>query len=163
MGEVAQLLVDYQHYNQPAMLLSGDADQNRRSLNSLFDCAYRLVNVRRGQHADYRHLADASDFGQTTRALMLVRGTRTHRPDLAVAFEHHQLYPGPKLFPGRWTFPGVNPFWLPFDAVDWGGTPPTGDDRAAYERWLEGQILGYAFDAAWLFLVEDPRLGPLPD
>lgn len=99
----------------------------------------------------YRVIAKQSPGGRTTEALVLVRGTATHDLSKLVAPRPSPLYPG--FFPGRWTFPGESLKWLTIEESDGAFEEREPILVEAYRQHLEGQIVGYAFDAARDFLV----------
>jgi hypothetical protein len=148
-----------------ALTKINDADEMTRqtALDSMLTYVYRLREHwidQLGTPAAYRGIAERSDDGRTTEAVVMVRNLTEHDLTKIVAPLPFVHQPGARTFPGRWTFPGENPTWLPIEETHgaFDGQPPQLID--AYRDHLEGQIVGYAFDAARRFLVEsDARIG----
>jgi hypothetical protein len=130
------------------------------------DCLLTYVNRLKGQwikqlgSAEYRRIANASDDGQTTEALVMVRNVMEHDLSKIVSPRPLGLYPGARTFLGRWTFPGENLTWLLIEDTQGAFDGHHHDLVAAYRAHLEGGIIGYSFDSARRFLAEaDARVG----
>lgn len=155
MSRLDETVADLDYVLQPQVFLDANADVRRRNLDSAAMYVYRLREHRANELGTraYRERAAASLDGQTTEALVMVRGAFEHDLVSIVAPREMVLYPGARTFPGRWTFPGSNPTWLLISETDGAFADRPDVLRRAYSETLEGTIAGYAFDSARRFLV----------
>jgi hypothetical protein len=159
-GRVVETIQRFDH----ALTKLNDADDMTRqtALDSMLTYVYRLREHWIDQLGTpaYRSIAEKSDDGRTTEAVVMVRNLTEHDLSKIVAPRPFALYPGARTYPGQWTFPGDNPTWLAIEETDGAFDGQPGQLITAYRAHLERQIVGYAFDAARRFLVEsDAQIG----
>jgi len=144
-----------------------DADEQRRALRSALETLYSLRVHREGDtqaaKTAYRSHASACQGGRVTEGMILLRGQMMHRVTKRYAPEMKPLYPGPRTFPGNFTYTGENLMWLaPAEMHDQLPLGVVNDPRyPAYVADVAGLPVLETLQIAREFLVNDPVLGPL--
>jgi hypothetical protein len=95
---------------------SGDKDEQRRAWLAMVGHTFRIREYRKSQCVDddaYWALVAGNDCGQVTEGILVVRNIATHALTVRANPESRMLYPGSKVFPSDYLFPGEgNLFWL---------------------------------------------------
>lgn len=101
--------------------VSGDKDEQRRAWLEAVNHTYRLREHKKracGKRA-YEATAASHDYGKTTEGILVVRNIATHVLTVRANPESRMLYPGSKVYPSDYLYPGDgNLFWLDMHELD---------------------------------------------
>jgi hypothetical protein len=137
-----------------------DATAQRRVLNNVMACLYRLRNYRmeRCGRSEYWRLADATASGQLVEAIVLVRGAGEHDFSRDVGPRTGYAYPGPRTFPSEDLHPDeYNRYWRPRAELEYdlaARDPKYGLKLAGYyDKHLADYLVLETLESARSFLV----------
>ncbi|MGH3966148.1 MAG: hypothetical protein ACRDRY_23350 [Pseudonocardiaceae bacterium] len=106
----------------------------------------------------YEAISDAHEFGKVTEGIMVVRNIATHVLTERANPESKMLYPGSKVFPSEYLFPGDgNLFWLDVHELNAGAEKEVRerDKKGYYRDKVAGFLVLGTFVAVRRFLIDD--------
>jgi hypothetical protein len=128
----------------------GEKDEQRRAWLETVNHTFRIREYRKQQYekragrGSYYPIVNLHEFGKTTEGIVVVRNIATHVLAVRANPESRMLYPGPKVFPSDYLYPGDgNLFWLDMHELD----------TAAVEEVRGGDKYNYYRDKVAGFLV----------
>ncbi|MFZ2117637.1 MAG: hypothetical protein WCB73_06340 [Pseudonocardiaceae bacterium] len=141
---------------------SGDKDEQRRAWLATVGHTFRIREYRKeqcGTDEAYDAVVAANESGQVTEGIIIIRDIATHVLAVRASPESRMLYPGSKVFPSDYLFPGDgNLFWLDMHEL----SPEAADAvrardrrRHYYRDKVGGLLVLGTLRAAREFLIKD--------
>lgn len=137
----------------------GDKDEQRRAWLEAVNHTYRLREYRKQAcKKAYEAIVGVHDYGKTTEGIVVVRNNATHVLAVRANPESRMLYPGSKVYPSEYLYPGDgNMFWLDMHELDPAAALAVNDrdEKNYYRDKVAGFLVLGTLLAVREFLIND--------